>query len=119
MPPAGIVRSAPCAQTRRDEHYDAATVWFHWSTVALVAILWTLGQVTGWLPRSPFRSGLWSNLMGFLLGRGFFIEGLFAGLMYRSFAHAARAGLARYPAAVLDLLARGLSRRIGPPVELH
>jgi hypothetical protein len=67
MPPAGIVRSAPCAQTRRDEHYDAATVWFHWSTVALVAILWTLGQVTGWLPRSPFRSGLCSDMMGFLL----------------------------------------------------
>ena len=81
--------------------------------------MWTLGQVTGWLPRSPFRSGLWSNLMGFLLGRGFFIEGLFAGLTYRSLRMLHEQALQGTRRAVLDLLARGLSRRTGPPVKLH
>lgn len=32
-------------------------------------ILWVVGQVTDWLPRGPFRSGVWSPhvLLGFLL----------------------------------------------------
>ena len=69
MPVKGISHLPRRAQARRDEHYDAATIWLHWSTVALVAILWTLGQVTGWLPRGPFRSGLWSThvALGLLL----------------------------------------------------
>ena len=69
MPVEGVSRSTPRAHAPRDEHYDAATIWLHWSTVALVTILWTLGQVIGWLPRGPFRSGLWSThvVLGFIL----------------------------------------------------
>ena len=45
----------------KDHHYDSITIWLHWLTVALVATLWILGQVTGWLPRGPFRLGVWST----------------------------------------------------------
>ena len=44
-----------------DQRYDPTTIWLHWLTVALVAILWILGQVTGWLPRGPFRFSVWST----------------------------------------------------------
>jgi len=69
MPIEGVSCSAPCAHAPRDEHYDAATILLHWSTVVLVTILWTLGQVIGWLPRGPFRSGLWSThvVLGLIL----------------------------------------------------
>jgi NADH dehydrogenase len=66
--------------------------------------------------------GRWStvgNLMGFLLGRSIFIEGLFAQLMYRSlrFMHdRALGGTAR---AVLGMGARALAHRTGPQVKLH
>ena len=53
-------RSAPRIAAS-SEHYDAVTIWLHWSTVALVIILWILGQLTGWLPRGSFRSDLWST----------------------------------------------------------
>jgi cytochrome b561 len=46
---------------QRDQRYDSITIRLHWLTVALVAILWILGQVTGWLPRGPFRLGVWST----------------------------------------------------------
>jgi cytochrome b561 len=46
---------------QRDQRYDPTTIRLHWLTVALVAILWILGQVTGWLPRGPFRLGVWST----------------------------------------------------------
>jgi cytochrome b561 len=46
---------------KKDQRYDSATISLHWLTVALVAILWILGQVTGWLPRGPFRLGVWST----------------------------------------------------------
>jgi NADH dehydrogenase len=59
------------------------------------------------------------NLMGFLFGRGFFIEGLFAGIMYRSLRTLHEQALHGTRRAVLGLLARGLSRRTGPPVKLH
>jgi NADH dehydrogenase len=59
------------------------------------------------------------NLMGFLLGRGFFIEGLVAGVMYRSLRTLHERALHGTRRAVLDLLARGLSPRTGPPVKLH
>jgi inward rectifier potassium channel len=55
-----IFRSASRADPRRGTHYDAATIWLHWLTVAFVAVLWTLGQLTGCVPRGPFRSFWWS-----------------------------------------------------------
>ena len=65
-------RSAPRTSAQPNEHYDALTIWFHWLTVGLVTILWTLGQVTGWLPRGSFRSGLWSThvALGLILALG-------------------------------------------------
>ena len=59
------------------------------------------------------------NLMGFLFGRGFFIEGLVAGVMYRSLRMLHERALHGTRRAVLGFLARGLSRRTGPPVKLH
>ena len=59
------------------------------------------------------------NLMGFLFGRGFFIEGLFAGVMYRSLRTLHERALHGTRHAVLGLLASGLSPRTGPPVKLH
>src|SRR6266403_5839976 len=59
------------------------------------------------------------NLMGRLFGRGFFIEGLFAGVMYRSLRMLHERALHGTRRAVLGLLARGLSPRTGPPVKLH
>jgi NADH dehydrogenase len=58
------------------------------------------------------------NLMG-LFGHGFFIEGLFAGVMYRSLRMLHERALHGTRRAVLGLLARGLSPRTGPPVKLH
>jgi NADH:ubiquinone reductase (H+-translocating) len=59
------------------------------------------------------------NLMGLLFGRGFFIEGLVAGVMYRSLRMLHERALHGTRRAVLGLLARGLSPRTGPPVKLH
>jgi NADH dehydrogenase len=59
------------------------------------------------------------NLMGFLLPRGLFIEGLFAGVMYRSLRLLHERALHGTPQALLGLLVRTLSRRTGPPVKLH
>jgi NADH dehydrogenase len=53
-----------------------------------------------------------------LLGRGFFVEGLFAGVMYRSLRMLHERALHGTRRAVLGLLAR-LSPRTGPPVKLH
>jgi NADH dehydrogenase len=58
------------------------------------------------------------TLMG-LFGRGFFIEGLFAGIMYRSLRTLHERALHGTRRAVLGLLARALSPRAGPPVKLH
>ena len=58
------------------------------------------------------------NLMG-LFGRGFFVEGLFAGVMYRSLRMLHERALHGTARALMGLLARALSRRTGPPVKLH
>jgi NADH dehydrogenase len=58
------------------------------------------------------------NLMG-LFGRGFFVEGVFAGVMYRSLRTLHERALNGTPRALLGLLARALSRRTGPAVKLH
>jgi NADH dehydrogenase len=66
--------------------------------------------------------GKWTtvgNLMGFLSGRGFFIEGLFAGVMYRSLRMLHEQALHGTPRALLRLFGRALSHRTGPPVKLH
>jgi NADH:ubiquinone reductase (H+-translocating) len=59
------------------------------------------------------------NLMGLLFGRGFFVEGLFASLMYRLLRMLHEQALHGTRRAVLGLLARGVSPRTGPPVKLH
>jgi NADH:ubiquinone reductase (H+-translocating) len=59
------------------------------------------------------------NLMGFLFGRDFFVEGLFARVMYRSLRSMHEQALHGTLQALLGLLARALSRRTGPPVKLH
>jgi cytochrome b561 len=61
MPISEVVASAPHGRVQTDQRYDSTTIWLHWLTVALVAILWILGQVTNWLPRGPFRLGVWST----------------------------------------------------------
>jgi NADH dehydrogenase len=59
------------------------------------------------------------SLMGFLFGRGMFIEGLFARVMYHSLRVIHERALNGSLYAVLGLLSRALSRRTGPPVKLH
>jgi NADH:ubiquinone reductase (H+-translocating) len=59
------------------------------------------------------------NLMGFLLGRGVFIEGLLARLMYHALRMIHERALNGTLYAVLSVLSRALSRRTGPPVKLH
>jgi len=58
------------------------------------------------------------SLMG-LFGRGFFIEGLFARLMYHSLRLMHERALNGSVYAVLAMLSRALSRRTGPLVKLH
>jgi NADH:ubiquinone reductase (H+-translocating) len=59
------------------------------------------------------------SLMGFLFGRGMFIEGLFARVMYHAlrFSHDRSLNGSLY--AVVASLARTLSQRTGPTVKLH
>jgi NADH dehydrogenase len=59
------------------------------------------------------------NLMGFLFGRGFFIEGLFARVMYHSLRLLHERALNGAVYAIIALISRALSRRTGPPVKLH
>src|SRR6202795_61931 len=59
------------------------------------------------------------NLMGFLFGRGIFVEGLFARLMYWSLRVMHERTVNGALRTALGLLARALSRRTGPHVKLH
>jgi NADH:ubiquinone reductase (H+-translocating) len=59
------------------------------------------------------------NLMGFIIGRNFRIEGLFARLMYRSLYKMHEYALHGGRWIFLAILARGLSRRAEPEVKLH
>ena len=65
------------------------------------------------------RSSTVGSLMGFLFGRGFFIEGLIARIMYRSLRMLHERALHGIPRTVLGMLARARSRRTGPRVTLH
>ena len=59
------------------------------------------------------------NLMGFLRGKGLFIEGYFARLMYRSLYKMHQRALHGWWRVMLDTTARALSRRTEPRVKLH
>jgi NADH dehydrogenase len=66
--------------------------------------------------------GKWStvgNLMGFLSGRGLFVEGLFARLMYRSLRLMHERALGGTRRALLAAIARAFAHRVEPPVKLH
>ena len=66
--------------------------------------------------------GKWStvgNLMGFLSGRGIFVEGLFARMMYQSLRLMHDQAIGGTRRAVMALIARALARRVDPPVKLH
>jgi NADH:ubiquinone reductase (H+-translocating) len=66
--------------------------------------------------------GRWSvvgNLMGFPFGRGIFIEGLFARIMYRSLRVMHERTLSGTTRALLALIARWFTHRVEPPVKLH
>jgi len=66
--------------------------------------------------------GKWStvgNLMGFVVGRSIFIEGMFAQIMYRSLRFLHDRALGGTPRAILGILSRALAHRTGPEVKLH
>jgi len=66
--------------------------------------------------------GKWStvgNLMGFLSGRGIFVEGLFARMMYQSLRLMHDRAIGGTRRAAVALMARALARRVDPPVKLH
>jgi NADH dehydrogenase len=57
--------------------------------------------------------------MGFIVGKGFLIEGFLAGLMYKSLYKMHERALHGPVKVGLDTLARFLSRRTEPRVKLH
>jgi NADH:ubiquinone reductase (H+-translocating) len=59
------------------------------------------------------------SLMGFLVGKNFFIEGYFAHLMYRSLYTMHEAALHGLAKVVLGTIARTFGRRNAPVVKLH
>ena len=59
------------------------------------------------------------NLMGKLVGGNLFIEGLFAGLMYKSLYKMHQLALHGPAKVALDTLARLITRRTEPHVKLH
>jgi NADH dehydrogenase len=59
------------------------------------------------------------SLMGFLVGRSFFIEGYFARLMYRALYQMHQYALHGSRKTFLGALARGLARGAEPEVKLH
>jgi len=66
--------------------------------------------------------GKWStvgNLMGFLFGRSFFVEGLFAQIMYRSLRVMHDQALGGTAQTVFGVIVRALAHRTGPKVKLH
>ncbi|MCF2133276.1 MULTISPECIES: NAD(P)/FAD-dependent oxidoreductase [Mycetohabitans] len=59
------------------------------------------------------------NLMGGLIGKSLFVEGLFARFMYQSLYRMHIAALHGYGRMLLDMLAHGLRRTTRPRVKLH
>ncbi|HEY6831824.1 MAG TPA: NAD(P)/FAD-dependent oxidoreductase [Pseudolabrys sp.] len=65
------------------------------------------------------KSSTVGNMMGFLFGRGIFVEGLFARLMYWSLRIMHERTVNGSVRTALAVCARGLARRTGPKVKLH
>ncbi len=63
--------------------------------------------------------GTVGNLTGVLTGRSIFVEGLFAGLMYRALRIMHEQALNGTVSAVLSVMVRALARRTSPKVKLH
>jgi NADH dehydrogenase len=59
------------------------------------------------------------SLMGFVLGKSYFVEGLFARLMYRSLYKMHEIALHGPGKVILDTLSRVITRRTEPVVKLH
>ena len=59
------------------------------------------------------------SLMGKLIGRNLFIEGIFAGLMYKSLYKMHQLALHGWTKVALDTIARMITRRTEPVVKLH
>ena len=59
------------------------------------------------------------SLMGFIVGRSFFVEGLFARLMYRSLYKMHEMALHGPVKVILDTLSRVITRSTEPVVKLH
>ncbi|MGD9509909.1 MAG: NAD(P)/FAD-dependent oxidoreductase [Geminicoccaceae bacterium] len=59
------------------------------------------------------------SLMGFIVGKSVFIEGLFARFMYRSLYKMHQRALHGWLKVILETLARTLTRRTEPRVKLH
>ena len=59
------------------------------------------------------------NLMGKLVGGNLFVEGLFAGLMYKSLYKMHQLALHGPTKVALDTVARVITRRTEPVVKLH
>ena len=59
------------------------------------------------------------NLMGFAIGRGFFVEGYFARMMYRSLYAMHQAALHGSRSALWQMIAGNIQRRPEPGVKLH
>jgi len=59
------------------------------------------------------------NLMGFLVGKSFFIEGYFARLMYRSLYKMHEVALHGLAKVILGTIGRTFRRRNAPVVKLH
>jgi NADH:ubiquinone reductase (H+-translocating) len=59
------------------------------------------------------------SLMGFVLGKSYFVEGLFARLMYRSLYKMHEIALHGPGKVILDTLSRAITRRTEPVVKLH
>jgi cytochrome b561 len=55
--------------TAGQSRYDGLTITIHWVSAAIVTCLWLIGQLVGYAPRGPIRSGLWSThyTLGILL----------------------------------------------------
>ncbi len=50
-------------------HYDRRTRFFHWAVAGTIAFLWIMARLNSFLPKGPFRLGIWSIhvLVGFAL----------------------------------------------------
>ena len=66
--------------------------------------------------------GRWStvgNLMGFVRGRGLFVAGFFARMMYSSLRLMHERALRGTVSTLFGILGRAVARRTGPRVKLH